>query len=190
MSVLTSEIVIEQLPHSALGRVKEIDRSEEIEAIYQFTNGELIRRPMAQHSPTFSDEMWEEFMVEWREGLADGGTLFGALDGEWLTGFTILRPRLEWPESEDRMAQLMALYVSRPYRRLGVAQRLFEALQTAALASGATALYVSATETDSAVGFYLKQGFRPTDRPHPKLFALEPNDIHMIKQLDREVMHG
>lgn len=181
----TNNIVIKRLTQHDLGRVKEIDRSEEIEAIYQFTCGELIRRPMPHHSPTFSDEMWEEMMVGWREGLADEGTLFGALDDGRLAAFIILRPRLE-----ETMAQLMALYVSRPYRRMGLAQRLFDALQAEAIISGATALYVSATWTDSAVGFYMKQGFRPTERPHPKLFALEPDDIHMIKQLKGEMVHG
>jgi len=33
------------------------------------------------------------------------------------------------------------------------------------------------------VGFYLRQGFVPTEHPHPELFALEPEDIHMICQL-------
>lgn len=174
-----TEITIQQLPHSDLGRVKEIDRSEEIEMVYTFTDGQLIGRPLPHHAPTFTDEMWEELLVHWREGLADDGVFIGAIDGEKLAGFTILRLRLQ-----GTMAQLMALYISRPYRRMGVAQRLFDELQARAIASGASALYVSATESDSAVGFYLKQGFRPTRNPHPELFALEPDDIHMIKQFE------
>jgi hypothetical protein len=33
------------------------------------------------------------------------------------------------------------------------------------------------------VGFYTSLGFTLVDRPHPELFALEPDDIHMIKAL-------
>ncbi len=179
MDVQTHDIIIQPLPHSDLGRVKEIDRSEEIEVVYTYAAGELLARSRPHHSPTFTDEMWAEMMGHWQEALDKDGLLLGALDGEKLAGFAILRPRLQ-----GTMAQLMALYISRPYRRMGVAQQLFDELQTQAIASGAAALYVSATETGSAVGFYLKQGFRPTDTPHPELFALEPDDIHMVKSLE------
>jgi hypothetical protein len=48
---------------------------------------------------------------------------------------------------------------------------------------GADELYVSATESESAVGFYLSQGFRTTDIPNPQMFELEPKDIHMVRPL-------
>jgi hypothetical protein len=44
-------------------------------------------------------------------------------------------------------------------------------------------LYVSATPSESAVGFYTGQGFRPTEEVNEELFELEPEDIHMIKPL-------
>lgn len=46
-----------------------------------------------------------------------------------------------------------------------------------------TTLYVSATPSESAVGFYRSMGFAPTTEPDPRLFALEPKDIHMIMAL-------
>ena len=49
--------------------------------------------------------------------------------------------------------------------------------------AGAMALYVSATPSESAVGFYRRAGFKPTDTPHPDLLAEEPEDIHMILAL-------
>jgi hypothetical protein len=47
--------------------------------------------------------------------------------------------------------------------------------------AGAKRMYVSAVPSESAVGFYLSQGFEPTDTPIPALFELEPQDIHMVK---------
>jgi hypothetical protein len=52
-----------------------------------------------------------------------------------------------------------------------------------AKADGAQTLYVSARPSESAVRFYLSQGFQLTDNPHPRLLALEPEDIHMVMQL-------
>jgi hypothetical protein len=49
----------------------------------------------------------------------------------------------------------------------------------------ARGLYVSSVPTDSAVGFYLSRGFRPTE-PLPELLALEPRDIHMLLPLTGE----
>ena len=52
-----------------------------------------------------------------------------------------------------------------------------------AKACDAKRLYVSAVPSESAVGFYLKQGFEPTEDVHPDLYELEPEDIHMILNL-------
>jgi hypothetical protein len=52
-----------------------------------------------------------------------------------------------------------------------------------ARADGARRLYVSATPTRATVDFYLRQGFEPLVVPNEKLFALEPDDIHMESRL-------
>jgi hypothetical protein len=44
-------------------------------------------------------------------------------------------------------------------------------------------MYVSATPSESAVGFYLKHGFRLAIEPIPELFEEEPEDIHMLLDL-------
>ncbi len=46
--------------------------------------------------------------------------------------------------------------------------------------AGATSLYVSATPTASAIGFYLGQGCGLADPVHPALYAAEPDDIHLV----------
>lgn len=81
------------------------------------------------------------------------------------------------------MAQLDALFVDKDHRQQGIAAHLTKLLEEQARADGHKRLYVSATESKSAVGFYTSQGFIPTQDTHPELFALEPNDIHMIKIL-------
>jgi hypothetical protein len=44
-------------------------------------------------------------------------------------------------------------------------------------------LCVSATPSESAVGLYLRMGFEPVDKPVPELYELEPEDIHLVKNL-------
>jgi hypothetical protein len=53
----------------------------------------------------------------------------------------------------------------------------------AARERGARLLYISATPSDSAIGFYTSCGARPAARVDPELFALEPEDIHLALPL-------
>ena len=96
-----------------------------------------------------------------------------------MVGIIVYRPCLT-----DDMAQLDALFVDKNHRQQGIAAQLTKLLEEQAIADGHKRLYVSATESQSAVGFYTSQGFVPTLDVHPELYALEPNDIHMIKILE------
>ena len=108
--------------------------------------------------------------------------LLGAFEHASLLGFAIFRPNLT-DSLTDSMAQLAVLHISRDFRRKGIARALTEQVVQLARKSGAKSLYVSATPSESAVGFYRSQGFELVDDPHPELYALEPDDIHMIKTL-------
>ena len=176
-------ITIEQLPTSAIDRIAEIDRSEHITLIYRAREGTLVAEEVDLAVPGWYSEGDEEFSVrtkirQWRPILNQGGVLLGALDGERLAGFAILRYRLD-----EGTAQLAVLHVSRPYRRQGIASQLTEEICRLARADGARSLYVSATPSNSAVGLYTSLGFSLVDQPHPEMFALEPEDIHMVKAL-------
>ena len=110
--------------------------------------------------------------------LAHGGSATGAFSGGALVGIAVLRLRLR-----QTMAQLAALFVSKDYRRLHVAQRLTDEVVRLAQQSGANALYVSATPSESAFGFYTSQGFEPIEQMNEELYSIEPDDIHMVKPL-------
>ncbi|HCC6119016.1 TPA: GNAT family N-acetyltransferase, partial [Klebsiella pneumoniae] len=45
---------------------------------------------------------------------------------------------------------------------------------------GASGLYISSIPNKNTVDFYLAQGCRLADKPDPALFALEPEDIHLV----------
>jgi len=159
-----------------------IDRAETIRIGYRQTGTELI-----QMDVDWDDGGWVEGdgehsfgrMIRGARGLMDlEGAAFGAFDRDRLVGIAIYRPRLT-----ETVGQLGLLHVSNGYRRQGIASRLFEAVIAVAREDGATRLYISATPSGSAVGFYLHRGFVPTDEPDPQLLAEEPDDIHMVLTL-------
>ena len=104
--------------------------------------------------------------------------MLGAFDGDRLVGFAIYQPSLS-----EALANFAVLHVTRTYRRKGIAWALTNEVVRLARADGARRLYVSATPTRAIVDFYRKQGFEPLATPDERLFALEPDDIHMELRL-------
>ncbi len=175
-------MVLRRMDACEIGRVAEIDRSEQVRVGYRMRDGALAAETVDWSIPPWSVEGGEHSIEakvrSWGAELERGGVLLGVFDGGRLTGVAILRYRL----TED-LAQLAVLHVSRAYRRQGVGGCLLAEVERLAREEGARGLYVSSAPTESAVGFYLGHGFLPTDTPHPDLLALEPDDIHMTKPL-------
>jgi len=175
-------LTIRRMRSEGLERIRDIDRSEVIRVAYRQDG-----RAIVAFDVNWDDNGWLEGDGEHsfgrmirgaRRQLDLGSTAIGAFDREKLAGIAIYRPRLT-----RSVAQLALLHVSHGYRRQGVASRLYDEILRMAREDGATHLYVSATPTESAVGFYTSKGFKPTDRPHPELLAEEPDDIHMVLEL-------
>jgi GNAT superfamily N-acetyltransferase len=173
---------IRVLRANEIDKIRTIDRTEAIRVGYRQEGTELIDFPVH-----WDDGGWVEGdgehsfgqMIRGARELLDlDGTAFGAFDGSRLVGIAIYRPRLA-----KTMGQLGLLHVSNGYRRQGIASYLFDEVCALARADGVNRLYVSATPSGSAVGFYRSKGFEPTATPHPDLLAEEPEDVHMILRL-------
>jgi len=164
-------------------RICEVDRTEHVTLEYTVKQGALTPHAVDIRVPRWSDDPEHAFSYQvrvaaWRPVIEEGGIMLGALDGERLAGFAVLRYDLE-----DGMSELKALFVGYGYRRSGIGSQLTAEVIRRAKAHGSSRLYVSATPSESAVGFYLKWGFRLAQEVHPVLFAQEPDDIHMILEL-------
>ncbi len=161
--------------------VAAIDRSEHVEVQYRLTDGKLQQFPaeitdVPAWDPTGSGPHTVAAVTAFCSSvLARGGILLGAFDGECTVGLAIVHPAFE-----PRLAWLAFLHVSRSYRGQGAAQALWNAAVDIAAGAGAESIYVSATPTASAVGFYLKQNCQLAHPVHPELFAAEPDDIHFV----------
>ncbi len=166
-----------------LHHIGDIDRSEEVRVGYEMRDGSLRRIDVHWDVPPWHPDGEGDHTVPakiafCRDHMDRGAVSYGAFDGEKLAGIGVLLPELR-----EGMAQLSFLHVSRPHRHVGIAAGLVAELFRVAGEHGAAAVYVSSAPTESAVGFYLRQGFLVADEPDPELLALEPEDIHMVKKL-------
>jgi len=163
-----------------LGRFVEIDRSEHVTVVYRVQDGVLVPEAVDSDAVRWSAERVEGFVREFEMCLQSGGMCAGAEDsarGGRLAGVAILSA--EPVETRPSLLQLRFMHVSRPYRRQGVAGRLLGRIEREAQRRGAEGLYISATPTGSAVGFYLNRGATLLVPPDPALLAAEPEDIHL-----------
>ncbi len=165
---------ISPISAEVLGRIPEIDVSEDVVAIY-VQRGTVLERIEERHSrPWYTASEWSDEVGLWQGYIRSGGAAFGAFDGERLVGFSVVRIGLD-----EETAQLAGLYVDRALRRHGLGRALVSSAVESARSSGATRRYASSSRYEAAVGFYLSFGFRPLEKPDPQLFQLEPYDIHM-----------
>lgn len=163
-------------------RLAEIDRSEVIDAICTIEDGQECWTEAGHECPTWNEQELTRLQGRFRHELQAGGAAFGAYDRERLAGFGVLGHR-RLGEQQD-MLTVDLMYVSRPYRRQGIGTRLMNALSEEAALRGAKSLYISSTETTSAVRFYRSFGSVNADEPDPESLAAEPLDIHMIRPLN------
>ncbi len=173
-------IEIRRLSSDEIRLIGSIDRSEHIDGLYTIEDGRLVHKPVEIDVPSWMLEGTGEHsvggLIEDLEPLVVGGaSLLGAFDQNEFLGLVIVDGSFE-----PGLAWLVFLHVSRQHRRRGVASALWPAAERIALDAGADSMYVSATPSDSAVGFYLDRGCRLARPPHPQLLAKEPEDIHFV----------
>lgn len=166
-----------------MDHIGEIDRSEHIDLMYAVIGGEIIAREADIDSPRWLEEGTGEHSIGemigfCRAHLDAGAEAIGVFDSDALVGIGIIRY-----EVRPQVAQFALLHVSREQRRNGIASLIATEIEEAAIRAGAHKLYVSATPTRSAVSFYRSRGFQLSDDPIPELMDLEPEDIHMVKEL-------
>lgn len=171
-------VAIRRMTTEELSRVSEVDVSESGSIVYECVDGDIRVTSEEWHRPRRNADEWKSYIEKWTDVLERGGAAVGAFDGNVLVGIAVLRYRLT-----ESMAQLAALFVSREYRRQGIGTRLTQRLIRLAKEEGGRELYVSATPSKSAVGFYTSRGFRLAEQVNKELYELEPEDIHMIRAL-------
>jgi GNAT superfamily N-acetyltransferase len=161
-----------------IDRAKGIDATESGTTVYYYRDGEIVKEDEEWHRPRWDDAEARRHLESAALVLERGGAILGAFDEDILVGFATLLYKLE-----GDMAQLADLQVSVDHRRKGIATRLVEEVLKLAEERGAGSIYVSATPSESAIGFYKSMGFGLAEKVNRELYELEPEDIHMTRTL-------
>ncbi len=176
-------IAYRRLVAADLARIGEIDRTERIETLYVQHGSRLEARVGDWSARAWSAQGEGDHSVahqrsECERYLAAGGIALGAFAEGRLVGIGIVTPHLR-----PGVAQLAFLHVSSEYRARGIGGHLGDELERVAREQGDTTMVVSATPSLNTVRFYRGRGFEPMSAPLRELYELEPEDIHMQKQL-------
>lgn len=161
--------------------IREIDRSEKIDLIYKCKDGNLEEIKAGHECSNWKDDDYQDIISRYEYELKNGGTAYGAYNGNKLVGFGVLAHKFRGKENNQLQIDLM--YVTKEYRRQGIGRRILNALSQVAIEKGAKYLYISSTETESAVKFYSRYGSTIATEVDKELFEKEPYDIHMLKKL-------
>jgi predicted N-acetyltransferase YhbS len=155
-----------------------IDRSEVHHHIYQVQEGRLVLVPAYYEVPGWEREQIEHDTPLLYATYDRGGAFVGTFHEGQLVGVVVLDTLPLGAHGDQR--QLKYLYVSRAYRQQGIAKALFQEACAIARTHGATFLYISATPTENTVNFYQRMGATLNPTPDAELYALEPEDIHLL----------
>ncbi|MGN7412422.1 GNAT family N-acetyltransferase [Paenibacillus sp. SAF-068] len=177
----TPMITYRTLTLEDVNQLGDIDRSEHIDLIYEMRESELVELKQNHDCSNWDEKLLEEIQNRYISELEQGGMAYGAFADDQFIGFGVLAHQLRGREQNQLQVDLM--YVSRGYRRQGVGKRILNQLGEEAKKRGAQYLYISSTETRSAVSFYRSQGSQITSEIDHELYDKEPKDIHMIKEL-------
>jgi GNAT superfamily N-acetyltransferase len=149
-----------ELPSDAILRIGEVDRTEAIEGIYRCLpspDGRALQLTEVRLDPpgsaTWSPADVQERIEKWAPELDGGGTMFGALSGDRLRGFSIVSAN-----RTDGSAELVALFVDAAHRGSGIGTKLLRLAEDRARASHATAMYIGSNPIVPCVDFYLGRG--------------------------------
>jgi len=168
---------IRLLQRDEIPLIWQIDRREVIENVYYLRDGALVLVPEhydIQGWPPCEAEHYTPILLDCYER---DGTFWGVLENDALIGAAILESK--FIGSRQDTLQLKFLHVSRDYRKMGIASRLFKLAAEKAWALGARKLYISATPSEHTINYYLRLGCILADEIDAELFALEPEDIHL-----------
>jgi ribosomal protein S18 acetylase RimI-like enzyme len=182
MSQQVAEVRIEQLPRAELGRIREIDRSETVASVYLREGDELQRVETRLEIPPWNDDEIARIKARLARKLAAGGVLLGALDGDELVGAAVLGGELVG--MPPNQLELAFLYVDNHHRGRRIGGALLDEVCRIAKARGARSLCISASDTESAIGFYIKHGARLARQIDLGIAAEnEPTDIQLTLDL-------
>jgi len=176
-------IATRPLSRDEVKEVWSIDRTETIDGIYYLEHGALVLRQEHYDMRGWPPGEAEKYTPVLEACFDRGGWFRGLFDGLRFIGVAVLDSRFIGRNSDQ--LQLKFLHISSGYRHQGLGRWLFDLAGAEARKRGAKRLYISATPSEHTIDFYLRLGCTVAPEPDPELFALEPEDIHLVCDLEQ-----
>lgn len=185
-------LIYRELMENEARLLERIDRSEQVNAVYELRDGKLVPRRV-QHDIVSWTTMYDAGVKYTRPNAvtentklikdltASGGSSFGAWRQDEFVGLAALD--ISPVGGNPRVMKLELLYVSAPHRGNGIGRALVDLVANEAHSRGCTTLYISSTPTQATVDAYLRMGAELLDAPDAELLAQQPNDIHLALRL-------
>lgn len=168
---------IRTLRKEEIEKVRNIDRSEIVEQIYYWKDGQLTLEDEIYHIKGWDPSELEQSIKHLHDIDDRNGTLFGAFDRNRLIAISALES--EFIGRKKDQLQLYFHHVDSHYRHSGIGGKLLKKAIERAKKLGAKKLYISATPSKNTIDFYMHMGCRLTSELNPRLYRLEPEDIHL-----------
>lgn len=170
------------LKKSELNLLGEIDRKEIVNEVYYYRSNKLeMINEFYNIKGWYSEELYD-YINRLEDIYERNGTILGAFDNNKIVGLGALESKFIGKNNDQ--LKLDMLYISNTYRRKGIGKKLVNLLSEKAKESGAKSIYISATPFKNTVDFYLAIGAKLTDEIDKDLYELEPEDIHMVLELN------
>lgn len=155
-------IEVRPFEHGDNEKIMDIDFSLKRVRIYMWRDGKLVKGTEYYDDDDFSIEQKKEIVERLGPHPAGPqGAKCGAFAGEVMVGYLIMY--LLSPE--EQTWAISHSFVSRKYRRQGIATRLFALAKKKAVDVGVKKICFLSATNESAVDFYLSVGFVPFEKP-------------------------
>jgi GNAT superfamily N-acetyltransferase len=172
------------LKREEIEKVRDIDRSEIVQEDYYLKDGQLTLKKVFYDIKGWDPSELEENIKHLYDIYDRKGTLFGAFDGDQLIAISALESRFIGRKKDQ--LQLYFHHVDSHYRHKGLGGKLLKQVTEKAKKLGTKKLYISATPSKNTIDFYMHMGCKLTSELNPKLYRLEPEDIHLELKIPRK----
>ncbi len=174
-------IVYRKMKRHEIAKVVEIDRSDYSDMMYRVQNSKLVLAKSVFNHPGLKKSMYTPYIQDLRQTFDTGGILNGAFHDGSLIGISGIDKKLVG--KYKNMINLCILWVSKEFRRKGIARKLLNLSRTEAKNRNVDRIYISATPSRNTVEFYQKMGCEVTEEIDPEMFEKEPEDVHLELKL-------
>jgi predicted N-acetyltransferase YhbS len=168
---------IREINRQQIEEVRNLNRREIVEQVYYYKKDLLVLKDEYHDIRDWNPDELEQNIKDLYDLHDRGGIFYGAFLDHKLIGIIALESN--FIGSNKNQLQVLFLHIDAKHRDKGLGTKLMSLVKKRAKRMGARRLYISATPSKHTIDFYLGLGCKLASEINPKLYELEPEDIHL-----------